>query len=88
MQVKERLNVLGGIPRQVFAGASALGDDPIAEIERAVVNLKWDELISGFAPEAVGSPDTASHRLLVMSAPNRTSGEPCSLVVNSTTVMC
>ena len=87
MQVQERLKILGGIPRQVFAGAPDSGDDSIAEIERAVVNLKWDNLVSGFTPDQVGSPDTASHRLLVISAPNWTSGELCSLMVYSTAAM-
>ena len=71
---------LGGIPRQVLV---ASGPDPVADVERALVNLKWDDLVSGFTPDSVGFPDSASHRLLLISALNWISGEHCSLVVNS-----
>ncbi len=50
----------------------------MTDVERALVNLKWDDLVSGFTPDSVGSPDSASHRLL---------GEHYYLVVNSTAVM-
>ncbi len=66
MQVKERLNFLGGIPRQVFADSK---NDPLADAEDALDNLVWEQLVSGFTPDAVGVPDTASHRLLLISAP-------------------
>ena len=84
MQVKERLNVLGGIPRQVFADSN---NDSLADAEKALKNLQWEELVSGFTPDAVGFPDTASHRLLLISAPAWRSGEHSCLVVNSTAVM-
>ena len=84
MQVKERLDILGGIPRQVFA---APGLDPMDDVESALVNLKWENMVSGFTPEQVGSPETASHRLLKVSAPHWETGENFSLVVNSTAVM-
>ena len=57
MQVKERLNVLGGTPRQVFADSN---NDSLADVENALDNLEWEKLVSGFTPSAVGVPDTAS----------------------------
>eukprot|EP00891_Asterochloris_glomerata_P007566 jgi/Astpho2/7566/Aster-02472 len=69
--VEERLNVLAGFPRQVFAD---LNHDPLADAEDALDNLEWEKLMSGFTPDAVGVPDTASHRLLLISAPAWRSG--------------
>ena len=45
------------------------------------------KLISGFTPDAVGVPDTASHRLLLISAPAWRCGEHSRLVMSSTAVM-
>ena len=84
MQVEERLSVLAGIPRQVFAD---LNHDPLADVQNALDNLEWEKLISGFTPDAVGVPDTASHRLLMISAPAWRSGEHSCLVMSSTAVM-
>ena len=84
MQVKERLNVLGGIPRQVFADSTI---NSLADAEEALDNLEWEKLVSGFTPDAVGVPDTASHRLLLILAPAWRSGEHSCLVMSSTAVM-
>ena len=84
MQVEERLSVLAGIPRQVFAN---LNHDPLADVQNALDNYEREKLISGFTPDAVGVPDTASHRLLLISAPAWRSGEHSCLVMSSTAVM-
>ena len=84
IQVKERLHLVGGEPWQVCA---ASGFDPADDVEKTLINLKWDDMTSGFTADRVGSPKTASHRLLMISAPNWKSGEHSSLVVNRTAVM-
>ena len=52
MQVEERLNVLAGFPRQVFAD---LNHDPLADAEDALDNLVWEQLVSGFTLTQWGS---------------------------------
>ena len=41
MQVEERLNVLAGIPRQVFAD---LDHDSLADVQNALDNLEWEKV--------------------------------------------
>ena len=54
---------------------------------RTLWTIEWEKLISGFTPDAVGVPDTVSHRLLLISAPAWRSGEHSCLVMSSTAVM-
>ncbi len=87
MQVKERLDVFGGIPWDVLADSAC---DSMTDVEGALCwfGFPWDDMQkSGLTPEAVGSPDTVSHRLLVIRAPDWKSGEQYRLVVNSTAIM-
>ena len=84
MQVKERLNLVAGMPWEVFAPS---GWDPVDEIESALIIYKWDDMISGLTPKQAGFPGTASHELLMISTPDWRSGEHSSLIVNSTAVM-
>ena len=81
MQVKERLDLVAGIPRQVFA---APGFDPLEDVQAALSSLKWDDVTTGFTPEQVGFPHTASHRLLMISTPEWKSGKLSSLMIDST----
>ena len=68
MQVEERLDVLGDFPRHVFA--DSCDDQPLAEIEKAVANLTVDNLALGILPLAVGSRDSATSRLTMITVPN------------------
>ena len=87
MQIRKRLNVFGGIPWEVFQDLCQ--SDRMAATLTAMEYLMWDDLVSGFTPEAVGSPGVGIYTasLLMITTPNWTSGEHCSLVVSSTAVM-
>ena len=84
MQVKERLDLVAGIPRQVFAAPDF---DPMDDVQAALSNLKWDDVMSGFTPEQVGFPQTASHRLLMITTPEWKSGKLSSLMMDSTAIL-
>ena len=66
-QVKKRLNVLGGIPWEV--SHDPLQSDRAAATLAAVKHLWWDNLVSGFTPEAVvAGMKTGS--LFMLTVPN------------------
>ena len=69
---------LYNFPWHVFADSS--DDQPLAELEKAVANLKVEDLDVGFMPHAVGSRDHATSRLTMITVPNWwAEGAPFSL---------